>query len=152
MAAYEYCCSCPGTINPEKIVIYGRSLGGAVALALAADIERRCRRQTGPQPTVSGRSLQLIQLQPPACVVIENSFTCVADLLPIHFGWPTWFAKLLELTVLVDRWDSAALLRDPQSCAIKYPLLLVSSRNAHGIERTVNAVLILRLASNRLAG
>jgi hypothetical protein len=78
LAAYEYCCSCPGTIDAEKIVIYGRSLGGAVAIALAEAVERRLSggargRHGGGGSASTGSDGGGIQR--PACVVIENSFT-----------------------------------------------------------------------------
>lgn len=46
MAAYEYCCTAPGAIGADKLVVYGRSLGGAVALALAAEVEARLSATT----------------------------------------------------------------------------------------------------------
>ena len=63
VAAFEFCASCPDAIDGSKLVLYGRSLGGAVATwgTWALTVGRR-----PPGARV---------LAPPCCLILENTFT-----------------------------------------------------------------------------
>jgi fermentation-respiration switch protein FrsA (DUF1100 family) len=81
-------------IDPRRIVVFGRSLGGAVAVHLA-----------------SARPLDV------ACLVLENTFTSVPDLVP----------ALLPLLAPVrhlsrNRWDSLATI-----ATLRLPILFLSA-------------------------
>lgn len=75
-----------GMIDGSKIVICGRSLGGAVAIHVAAQLE----------------TMKLEH--PPSCVIIENSFTSISDLVGFLFPYlniPFFKEQFLRL-----RWKS----------------------------------------------
>ncbi len=67
-------------ISNEKIFIFGESLGGAVAVQLVSDI---CQKKT-----------------PPACLVINSSFSSLADVASYHY--PYFPLRL----ALLDQWNS----------------------------------------------
>ena len=84
-------------IPPDKIILFGRSLGGSVAARLAADLAQQ-------------------QSPPPAGLVLESCFTSVADMgkhyypcLPVK-----WFVRF--------RFDTLNALRD-----IHTPVLVIHS-------------------------
>jgi alpha-beta hydrolase superfamily lysophospholipase len=91
--------------NPEKRLIYGHSLGGAVAVDLAAELGNKARQQGTPIPA---RGL-----------IIESTFTSLGDAaaavaktsLPVHW-------------LLSQKFDSLDKIRD-----IGMPLLVV-----HGLD------------------
>lgn len=67
----------------QDVVIMGKSLGGGVAIGLAAELSRRG--------------------EPPRALVVESSFRSVVDVAAEHYGW-------LPVRRLVrDRFDSLAL-------------------------------------------
>jgi pimeloyl-ACP methyl ester carboxylesterase len=78
-AAWEYLTQ-TAKIPPEQIVIYGESLGGAVALDLAVK-----------QPQAGG-------------VILQSTFTSMAD-MAARIDWLKWFPINLMLT---ERFDSRA--------------------------------------------
>ena len=69
-----------GPIDPSKVVVVGRSLGGAVAIALCAELGRRRRKQ---QENEEGGRLAGEGGVPhgPAGLVVENSFTSISDMV-----------------------------------------------------------------------
>ncbi|HOQ05345.1 MAG TPA: alpha/beta hydrolase [Anaerohalosphaeraceae bacterium] len=73
-------------IPPETIVLYGQSLGGAVAANLAA----RLAEQAGPQP---------------AGLVIESTFSSIVDMGRHYYPWfpIRWFARFRFNTVQAVR-------------------------------------------------
>lgn len=85
-------------INANKIVVFGRSLGGAVAIELSARSENR---------------------EKIACVFIENTFTSIPDIARTLFDFrlvraiPTWFYK----NQFKSRW---------KVCKISVPVLFLS--------------------------
>ncbi|TVR03840.1 MAG: alpha/beta hydrolase, partial [Spirochaetaceae bacterium] len=76
-AAWRYITETRG-IPPEHVVLFGRSLGGSVAAALAA--------RTAPAADRSPR-------QGPAGLIVESSFTSVPDLAARHY--PIFPVRLL---------------------------------------------------------
>lgn len=75
-------------IDKSKVVVFGRSLGGAVALRLAADVE-------------AGK----VEGVAPCCYMIENSFTSVQEMAS-KLIW--WVAPLLRMApfFLRNKWES----------------------------------------------
>lgn len=84
-----------GTPN-SPIILYGRSLGGAVSIHLAAS----------EQENLDG-------------IIIENTFTCIADMMDVLMKYLTWAKFLLR-----NPWRSIDLIS-----SIKKPLLFISSTN-----------------------
>lgn len=84
-------------IRPEQIILFGRSLGGAVAARLAADLTK----QNSP---------------PPAGLVLESSFTSVIDVGQYYYPWfpIRWFARF--------KFDTLDALKYVQS-----PVLVIHS-------------------------
>ena len=84
-------------IPPEKIILFGRSLGGSVAAHLAAQLSS----QDSPQP---------------AGLVLESCFTSVADMGKHYYPWLPirWFVRF--------RFDALAAL--PQ---VRMPILIIHS-------------------------
>eukprot|EP00095_Tigriopus_kingsejongensis_P006540 maker-scaffold515_size150689-snap-gene-0.32 protein:Tk06540 transcript:maker-scaffold515_size150689-snap-gene-0.32-mRNA-1 annotation:"abhydrolase domain-containing protein 13" len=85
-------------INASKIVVFGRSLGGAVAIELSARPENR---------------------EKVACLLVENTFTSIPDIARSLFDFrivraiPTWFYK----NQFKSRW---------KVCKISVPVLFLS--------------------------
>ncbi|KAL3805366.1 hypothetical protein HJC23_009073 [Cyclotella cryptica] len=84
-------------VDPRKVFVFGRSLGGAVALHLARYAESRhydSRGTLNPPPPL------------PAGILVENTFTCISDmvdhLLPI-------VAPLKSLVLRIS-WDSFSIV------------------------------------------
>ncbi len=92
-------------VDPARVVVWGRSIGAAVAVHLAA------ATPAGAAPTATGD-----QAGPPAGVILESPFTSVQDLLR-EGGHPL----LLALSRLgTFRFDSAAAIR-----RVRSPLLII---------------------------
>lgn len=70
-------------IDPSRVFVFGRSLGGAVGLALAA---------TNPPPALAG-------------VIVENTFTSINNMIDVVLP-PLRWAKRLNRNV----WDSAGVV------------------------------------------
>ena len=68
-------------VQPERIILYGESLGGAVAIKLAAEL---CDAET-----------------PPAALITRSTFTSLADAAAVHYAW------LPVRWLLLDRFESA---------------------------------------------
>ncbi|KAL6066747.1 bem46 protein, variant [Balamuthia mandrillaris] len=82
-AALDYLCSLPD-IDPHKIVLFGRSLGGAVALHLAAANEDKL-----------------------AAVMVENTFTSIPDMIDVVMPWLSYFKMLCT-----NKWNSLQTVKD----------------------------------------
>lgn len=76
-------------VDPARIVLHGRSLGGSVMCAVAVD-------------------------RPPAAMIIQSSFTSVADMVP------RW---LVPRVLLLDRYDSLGVI-EKFAC----PILIMHGR------------------------
>ena len=75
-AAWRYLIETRGE-RPERVVLFGRSLGGAVAIELA---RRLMNRPTEPgKPGVAGSVPQ------PAALVVESTFTSILDIGRVHY-------------------------------------------------------------------
>ena len=71
ICCYKWLLSDASGVDPERIVIFGRSLGGAVAIAATLRL-LQMRRQ---DPAITK----------PIGLVVENTFTCVADVAVLLF-------------------------------------------------------------------
>lgn len=84
-SCWRYACHDLG-VEPQRVLLFGESLGGAVATALAAELS-----QAGT---------------PPAGLIIRASFTSLPDAAAWHYPWlPVRWA-------LVDRFDSERCIAD----------------------------------------
>lgn len=77
--------------SPQRIVLLGESLGGGVAVGLAAGL---CRRET-----------------PPGGLILRSTFSSMVDAAAIHYPW------LPVRWVLYDRYESEAII-DEVTCPI----------------------------------
>jgi len=96
-----------GKINPNSIFVTGRSLGGAVAIQLAA-------RLSAEQPA-----------HPPAGVILENTFTCIEEMVGSVFaplGWIIKWSPALKNKFLRLQWRSIDVIDQ-----VTYPILMLSS-------------------------
>jgi fermentation-respiration switch protein FrsA (DUF1100 family) len=101
MTAFEWLQS---KVDPTKIVLAGRSLGGAVAVAAAAKIARsNFYGATGP-----------------VGLIIENSFTSISDMVDSKF--PFLNVPFFKPLFLRLKWDSRSAIR-----ALELPMLFLSS-------------------------
>lgn len=89
-------------VDADRIVVYGKSLGGAVALHIASEREPQIR-----------------------AVMIENSFLSVAEMVPRIFPFLTYaFGQNGFLNFLVrNKWQNRDRVRSLKST----PLLLIAS-------------------------
>lgn len=96
-----------GKISPNSIFITGRSLGGAVAIQLAAQL------------------LDDESAIQPAGVILENTFTCIEDMVGSVFpplGWAVKYSPMLRERFLRLHWRSIDVISQ-----IPYPMLMLSS-------------------------
>lgn len=102
MAAYKWlaakAANPPPTmrLSTERLVIFGRSLGGAVGIRLASDLLRE--RLESP---VEQASTPL-----PAGIVLENTFTCLADMALELFPFLSPLKPILRAPLIFDEWRS----------------------------------------------
>eukprot|EP00931_Biecheleriopsis_adriatica_P007904 TRINITY_DN109149_c0_g1_i1.p1 TRINITY_DN109149_c0_g1~~TRINITY_DN109149_c0_g1_i1.p1 ORF type:complete len:395 (+),score=83.92 TRINITY_DN109149_c0_g1_i1:70-1254(+) len=85
-------------ISADRIIFFGRSIGGAVAVKLAADLLKRRKEKASELPL-------------PAGLVLENTFTSLRDMALQIFPFlsPLW--PLLRSPLIFDEWRSADSLR-----------------------------------------
>lgn len=92
-------------IPPDKIILFGRSLGGSVAAQMAADLARR-------------------QSPPPAGIVLESTFTSVVDMGKHYYPWLPirWFARFHfnTLSALKDVQSPVLVLHSPDDDIVPY--------------------------------
>lgn len=89
-----------GRIDGDQLFVFGRSLGGAVAIALVHELQQRSEAV-------------------PRGVLLENTFTCISDLVDVMF--PFLAFKTLKDRFLRLRWESIERVKD-----IKVPLLFLT--------------------------
>lgn len=82
-------------VAPDKIILYGHSLGGAVALHLATALVGHSQI---PQKTTES--------SPIAAVIVENTFLRIARVI---FG-NSWMANLIE-PLIHDNWNNERQLK-----------------------------------------
>lgn len=102
-AAWRYLTETRGEA-PNRVVLFGRSLGGAVAIELAS--RRSLEPHYGPEKPV------------PAALVVESTFTSLVDVGQLHYRW------LPVRLLLTYRYDSIGKV--PQ---IMCPKLFVHGRD-----------------------
>ena len=88
-------------INPDRIFLFGTSLGGAVSIALASQ----------PDVKIAG-------------LICENSFTCVSDMGCVSFPFLLPFRPLLVPPILQNEWPSIRCVAN-----VKVPLLFLCGSN-----------------------
>lgn len=85
-------------VDPRKVFVFGRSLGGAVAFHLAKYAERKYydfdEKKGGVRPAL------------PAGILVENTFTCISDMVDHLLP----FVAPLKSIVLRISWDSLSIV------------------------------------------
>jgi len=84
-------------VSADRIILFGRSIGGAVACVLG---ERLLRRQVA-----GDESLPL-----PAGIVLENTFTSLKDIACSVFFFLRPFSWLMKPPMIFDEWKAAESL------------------------------------------
>lgn len=103
MAAYRWlakrAANPPATmkLSTERLMIFGRSIGGAVGIRLAAELLRDRLRSSDDSP-------EAVPL--PAGMVLENTFTCMRDMALEVLPFLSPFKPLLRAPLLYDEWSS----------------------------------------------
>lgn len=97
-------------VDKSRIYLWGASMGGAVAIALAAEEEDKCRKSALDQPRIAG-------------VVLENTFTALWEVVPTVTSIfarisPTFFKYIMR-----SKWPSRYRIE-----SIKLPILFLESR------------------------
>ena len=87
-------------VDNSRIVVFGRSLGGAVAVSLTSRIE-----ESHSSPKEEGNN-SLASLPKPAALVIENTFTSVADIAVVVLPILRPIHSILRPPFLSNIWDS----------------------------------------------
>ena len=116
---YYYVCSMP-RIDSKKMVIYGNSLGGAVAIALVYELYNHLY-----DPTV-------VEVAPPIGLIVENSFTSIPELAPFIvktlpykvYLFIHWIPFLYYFLFDQNIWDSQERITN-----ISCPVLFLSGNN-----------------------
>ena len=98
-----------GELDGSKVIVAGRSLGGAVAIAAAA------RLQSDAASSTTGLSYS-----PPAALVVENSFTSISAMVDAKF--PFLNIPFFKEFFLRLKWDSLSTIR-----RLSLPILFLSS-------------------------
>jgi len=84
-------------MRSDRILLFGRSIGGAVGIQLAAHLLREHRRG-GPLPV-------------PAGIVLENTFVSLRDMAVCVFPFLSILRPILRSPLLFDEWKSADSLK-----------------------------------------
>ena len=98
-----------GEVDPEKILLFGRSLGGSVATWFAGRSARASGSGTGRDTAIKG-------------LIIENTFMSIGDLAVKLFGLLRVFRPLLPL-LLKSKWEAKEHIR-----SVKVPVMLLSAQ------------------------
>jgi len=91
--------SVPAKFREDRILLFGRSIGGAVAIRLMADLLRESLAK-GPAA-----------LPVPAGLVLENTFTTLADMAVELFPFLSFLRVLLRPPIVFDDWNSKDSMR-----------------------------------------
>lgn len=95
-AAIDYAVDRGDVLDPAKLFLFGRSIGGAVVLAAAATEAKAGDRVKG--------------------VIVENTFTSIGDMIDVVLP-PLRFVKALNR----NKWDSLSVIKD-----LETPILFIS--------------------------
>jgi len=87
-------------MSADKIMFFGRSIGGCVATGLTAMLLKK---------RLDGNDKECLPL--PAGVVLENSFTTLSDMAVTLFPFLSYLKPLLRWPMIFDEWRSADNLR-----------------------------------------
>eukprot|EP00933_Yihiella_yeosuensis_P007636 TRINITY_DN112763_c0_g1_i1.p1 TRINITY_DN112763_c0_g1~~TRINITY_DN112763_c0_g1_i1.p1 ORF type:complete len:417 (+),score=53.94 TRINITY_DN112763_c0_g1_i1:83-1333(+) len=90
-------------VRSDRILFFGRSIGGAVAVRLAERLLRERREQALFGKTAEGAEL----LPLPAGLVLENTFTSLRDMAVQIFPFLSFLRPLLRSPVIFDEWRSS---------------------------------------------
>lgn len=118
LTAWQWLCTAAdeGRIDGKRIFVFGRSLGGAVSVALA-------------------RTLQTRDVQPLPCgVILENTFISISALVDTLF--PIIAFDVLKKRFLRLRWETGERIKD-----IKVPLLFLTGQKDEMIPPSHSATL-----------
>ena len=96
-----------GQINPRRVFIFGRSLGGAVTIQLAAEL---CAAID------SGAAIP--GALRPAGMIVSNTFTCIEDMVGAIYPVLNW--KIVREKLLRMRWRSILHIR-----RVRLPVLFI---------------------------
>lgn len=87
-------------MSEERILFFGRSIGGAVAISLMTDLLRmKLDAEAGEKP-----------LPLPVGLVLENTFTSLKDMAMQIFPFLSFVSILLRPPLVFDPWDSTGSL------------------------------------------
>lgn len=114
-----------GRIDPERLFVFGRSLGGAVAIALAAELQ------------------QLAQGPSPKGLILENTFTSISDVVNALF--PLLAFESLKKRFLRIRWESIQRVQD-----LEVPMLFLTGEKDEMIPPSHSRMLHARAEKSRL--
>lgn len=90
-----------GTPNPHRILLFGRSIGGAVAICLMAELLRlKLRAPDSPEA-----------LPLPAGLMLENTFASLREMAITLFPFLKFIRPLLRSPLLFDEWQAAKELK-----------------------------------------
>ncbi|CAE7238851.1 abhd13 [Symbiodinium natans] len=89
---------CSMRIREDRILFFGRSIGGAVAIKLAAHTLKQKRDEAADLPL-------------PAGIVLENTFTSLRDMALQMFPFLSPLRPLLRAPLIFDEWTSADSLQ-----------------------------------------
>lgn len=96
-----------GQIRPDRIFVFGRSLGAAVNIALCSELQRQTETEVLP-----------------AGIILENTFTSISDLVDDMFPWFSpfhWLISKLKTRFLRLEWNSIKRIS-----TLQVPILLLS--------------------------
>jgi len=86
-------------MSEDRILLFGRSIGGVVAIRLMSDLLRaKMEKPEGALPL-------------PAGLIIENSFTSLRDMAVTLFPFLKFFGPLLRSPLIFDEWRAADALQ-----------------------------------------
>lgn len=103
LAALEYVKS---TYNIPKCWIFGRSLGGAVAIAVARQIESYDTEVARHFPQIQG-------------LLLENTFTCISELADKIFSFLSYVRPIKDFFLRV-KWESNSRIREVRRAKILF--------------------------------
>lgn len=119
-AGFDYLMTRGDVIDPANVVIFGRSLGGAVAVHLASTLVENTTTNGGNSNGSSQRGFSQTHRRPVRALLLENTFTSVREMALQLFPVLN-IARFLMSTLLENKWENAAKLGN-----ISTPILFIS--------------------------